>query len=111
MTDGYAGHVGAAAGQPDLSHYVDWYGEMVEYGTAQQVMLGGRHTLWSVTGNGVDLFAIDTVNRGPWHFIGRLEPGTVVLGSSREARHILAARPDEGSVLHRIYLPDLTHEP
>lgn len=127
MTDDYAGRpaaphpyvdAAAAAGRgeavardPGLSRCVARYGEMVDYGTARQVVLGGRHTLWSVTGSGVDLFAIDTVERGPWHFVGRLEPGTVVLGASRETRHVLAVRPDEGCVLHRISLTELAREP
>jgi NHLM bacteriocin system ABC transporter ATP-binding protein len=83
------------------------YGKVVELGAARRLILGGRHTLWLVTGGALDIFAVDAVERGPWHFVGHLEPGSIVMGSSREARHLLAGRPDDGCVLRRIPLAEL----
>jgi NHLM bacteriocin system ABC transporter ATP-binding protein len=92
---------------PDAGMLLSEHGEVVDCGSNRQIVLGGRHTLWLVAGAPLDLFAVDTVERGPWHFVGRLEPGAVVMGSSREARHVLAGRPEEGAVVRRVPLADL----
>jgi NHLM bacteriocin system ABC transporter ATP-binding protein len=83
------------------------YGEPVDGGAVRQLILGGRHTLWLVTDGVLNLFAVDTVDSGPWHFLGRLEAGTIIVGSFREARHMLAARPERGCRLRRIPLAEL----
>ncbi|WP_328745075.1 NHLP bacteriocin export ABC transporter permease/ATPase subunit [Streptomyces sp. NBC_00285] len=78
---------------------------------ARHVVLGGRHTLWLVSGAALNLFAVGTVERGPWQFVGRFEPGMIIMGSPREARHVLAARPEEGCVLRRVSLDELFRSP
>jgi NHLM bacteriocin system ABC transporter ATP-binding protein len=103
------------AGAGNERHLMDWdtglvslpgggFGALVDTGVARQVVLGGRDTLWLVTGAPLDVFAVDTRDRSPWHFLGLLQPGAVVVGSSRTARHVLAGRPHMGCSLRRLPL-------
>ncbi|WP_030900772.1 NHLP bacteriocin export ABC transporter permease/ATPase subunit [Streptomyces sp. NRRL F-5126] len=72
------------------------------------VDLAGPQVLWLVAGGRLDLFAVDAVGRGPWHFLGRLEAGTLLLGPVEGPRHTLLGRPGEDCVLRRIPLRELT---
>lgn len=103
------------AGPGSERHLMDWdtgpdslpgggFGALVDTGMARQVVLGGRNTLWLVTGAPLDVFAVDTRDRSPWQFIGLMQPGAVVVGSSRTARHMLAGRPQMGCALRRLPL-------
>jgi len=83
------------------------FGEAIDCRTTRQIMLGGRHTLWLVAGGALDLFAVDTIETGPWQFLGRVEVGTIIVGSFREARHVLAGRPEEECVLRRLPIREL----
>ena len=63
--------------------------------------------LWLVVHGAMDLFAVDAVRRGRWHFLGRLPAGTLLLGPVTGPQHTLVGRPMEGCVLHRIELREL----
>ncbi|WTL50577.1 NHLP bacteriocin export ABC transporter permease/ATPase subunit [Streptomyces sp. NBC_01497] len=82
-------------------------------GTA--VGLEGPLVLWLVAAGVLDLFAVDTTGGGPWHFLGRLEAGTLLLGPVEGPRHTLLGRPGPGCVLRRVPLRELTrpypHQP
>jgi NHLM bacteriocin system ABC transporter ATP-binding protein len=82
-------------------------GFAVDAGAQRQVILGGRETLWLVVGAGADVFAVDNAGHESWFYIGRVEPGAAIVGSSREARHWLAARLEPGGSLRRIPMSDL----
>ncbi|WP_093171257.1 NHLP bacteriocin export ABC transporter permease/ATPase subunit [Sinosporangium album] len=79
----------------------------MEAGDAGHVMLSGGRTLWVIVGAPADLFVVDSVRHGPWHFVGRAKAGTVILGSARQTRHMLAARPEAGCRLRRVPLSQL----
>ncbi|MBP0458489.1 NHLP bacteriocin export ABC transporter permease/ATPase subunit [Streptomyces montanisoli] len=72
------------------------------------VDLAGPQVLWLVAGGRLDLFAVDAAGRGPWHFLGRLEAGALLLGPVEGPRHTLLGRPGEGCALRRIPLRELT---
>lgn len=101
---------GASATAQGWIDLLEPYGEKVADDNGRQIVLGGRHTLWLVTGNRMDVFAVDSVEGGPWHFIGRLEPGALLIGSSSEARYALAGRPLEGCELRRIPIGALAEQ-
>jgi NHLM bacteriocin system ABC transporter ATP-binding protein len=89
-------------------HRMTWgEGTEVETGVARQVVLGGRDTLWLVTGAPLDVFAADTGGRDPWQFLGLLPPGALLAGSARTARHVLAGHPHVGCVLRRLSIAEL----
>ncbi|MEU0689872.1 NHLP bacteriocin export ABC transporter permease/ATPase subunit [Streptomyces uncialis] len=67
----------------------------------------GPQTLWLVEDGAVDLFAVDTAGPGHWHFLGRLGPGTLLLGPAGGPRHTLVARPLRGCALRRVGLREL----
>jgi hypothetical protein len=77
---------GRAAGIPDgiaqdpvlgaLGHL----GEAVDCAGLRSLSLEGPQVLWLVAGGALDLFAVDAAQQGHWHFLGRLEPGTLLLG-------------------------------
>ncbi|MEU3505367.1 NHLP bacteriocin export ABC transporter permease/ATPase subunit, partial [Streptomyces hundungensis] len=73
--------------------------------------LEGPQVLWLVVGGALDLFAVDAAEQGHWHFLGRLEPGTLLLGPVEGPRHTLVGRPLRECVLRRIPLRELYREP
>jgi NHLM bacteriocin system ABC transporter ATP-binding protein len=82
-------------------------GDPVDVGTARSLSLEGPHVLWLVVAGAMDVFAVDAEEMGHWHFLGRLEPGTLLLGPVEGPRHTLAGRPLQGCALRRIPLREL----
>lgn len=72
--------------------------------------LEGPQVLWLVVAGEMDLFAVDTAGKGQWHFLGRLETGTLLLGPVQGPPHTLVSRPLQGCVVRRIPLREL-HPP
>ncbi|MFD7014258.1 NHLP bacteriocin export ABC transporter permease/ATPase subunit [Streptomyces sp. NPDC059161] len=101
---GAAGHdpvIGALGG---LGHPVDCTG-------LRSLSLEGPQVLWLVVAGALDLFAVDAAEQGHWHFLGRLEPGTLLLGPVDGPRHTLVGRPLRECVLRRIPLRELYRYP
>ncbi|MGW7022890.1 NHLP bacteriocin export ABC transporter permease/ATPase subunit [Streptomyces decoyicus] len=73
----------------------------------RNVPLEGPHVLWLVTGGWLDLFAVDVAQEGHWHFLGRLEAGTLLLGPVAGPQHTLLGRPSQDCRLRRIPLREL----
>lgn len=73
----------------------------------RSVPLEGPHVLWLVTGGSLDLFAVDAAEEGHWHFLGRLEAGTLLLGPVAGPHHTLLGRPSQDCLLRRIPLREL----
>ncbi|MCX5414378.1 NHLP bacteriocin export ABC transporter permease/ATPase subunit [Streptomyces sp. NBC_00059] len=73
----------------------------------RSLSLEGPQVLWLVVGGALDLFAVDAAEQGHWHFLGRLEPGTLVLGPVEGPQHTLVGRPSQECVLRRIPLREL----
>ncbi|MER7620860.1 NHLP bacteriocin export ABC transporter permease/ATPase subunit [Streptomyces sp. NPDC126503] len=71
------------------------------------VPLEGPHVLWLVAEGAMDLFAVDAALAGPWHFLGRLTAGTLLLGPVRGPGHTLIGRPLQGCLLRRVELGEL----
>lgn len=63
--------------------------------------------LWLVVDGELDLFAVDAAQAGPWHFLGRLAAGTLLLGPAEGPAHTLVGRPLQGCRLRRIELREL----
>lgn len=82
-------------------------GRQIECTGLRSLSLEGPQVLWLVLGGALDLFAVDTVEQGHWHFLGRLEPGTLLLGPVEGPQHTLIGRPLQGCVLRRIALREL----
>ncbi|RBQ16847.1 NHLP bacteriocin export ABC transporter permease/ATPase subunit [Spongiactinospora rosea] len=79
-------------------------GEEVQVGAARHVMLGGEHFVWVIDGGPADLFAVDPVGRGAWHFVGRVTAEAVIPGSARTTRHALVLRTEPGCRVRRVPL-------
>ncbi|MFC8131948.1 NHLP bacteriocin export ABC transporter permease/ATPase subunit [Streptomyces sp. NPDC057302] len=73
----------------------------------RSVHLEGPQVLWLVVAGALDLFAVDAVQQGHWHFLGRLEPGTLLVGPVEGPQHTLVGRPLQGCELRRIPLREL----
>ncbi|MDQ0797848.1 NHLP bacteriocin export ABC transporter permease/ATPase subunit [Streptomyces sp. B1I3] len=73
----------------------------------RSLSLEGPQVLWLVVGGALDLFAVDAAAQGHWHFLGRLEPGTLVLGPVEGPQHTLVGRPLRECALRRIPLREL----
>ncbi|MGW1913271.1 NHLP bacteriocin export ABC transporter permease/ATPase subunit [Streptomyces sp. NPDC002076] len=69
--------------------------------------LEGPQVLWLVAAGALDLFAVDAVQQGHWHHLGRLEAGALLLGPVAGPQHTLVARPVRDCVVHRINLREL----
>ncbi|MET7485277.1 NHLP bacteriocin export ABC transporter permease/ATPase subunit [Streptomyces sp. NPDC005538] len=69
--------------------------------------LEGPQVLWLVASGAMDLFAVDAVQQGHWHHLGRLEAGSLLLGPVAGPQHTLVARPLRDCVVHRIGLREL----
>nr|WP_145797225.1 NHLP bacteriocin export ABC transporter permease/ATPase subunit [Kitasatospora atroaurantiaca] len=82
-------------------------GMPVDCASTRSLPLEGPHVLWLVVDGAMDLFAVDAVSQGRWHFLGRLETGTVLLGPVDGSQHTLVGRPLQGCVLRRIQLREL----
>ncbi|MEU5714571.1 NHLP bacteriocin export ABC transporter permease/ATPase subunit [Streptomyces sp. NPDC020403] len=82
-------------------------GAPVDCAELRSLSLEGPQVLWLVVGGGLDLFAVDAAAQGHWHFLGRLEPGSLVLGPVAGPRHTLVGRPLRECGLRRIPLREL----
>jgi NHLM bacteriocin system ABC transporter ATP-binding protein len=82
-------------------------GQPVDSSGARSLSLEGPHVLWLVVQGAMDVFAVDAGQHGHWHFLGRLEPGTLLLGPVEGPQHTLVGRPLAGCALRRIPLREL----
>jgi NHLM bacteriocin system ABC transporter ATP-binding protein len=82
-------------------------GTEVDTAGARSLPLAGPHVLWLVARGALDLFAVDAVDPGRWHFVGRLEAGALLPGPVSGPRHTLVARPLPGCVLRRIHFREM----
>ncbi|MER5731523.1 NHLP bacteriocin export ABC transporter permease/ATPase subunit [Streptomyces sp. NPDC002138] len=85
-------------------------GSAVEGLDTRGLSLEGPLVMWLVVDGALDLFAVDVARLGHWHFLGRLEAGTLLLGPPEGPEHTLLGRPVHGCRLRRIELHEL-HEP
>ncbi|MGW0706234.1 NHLP bacteriocin export ABC transporter permease/ATPase subunit [Streptomyces sp. NPDC002643] len=69
--------------------------------------LEGPQVLWLVASGALDLFAVDAVQQGHWHHLGRLEAGSLLLGPVSGPQHTLVARPLRDCVVRRVGLREL----
>ncbi|MER6050206.1 NHLP bacteriocin export ABC transporter permease/ATPase subunit [Streptomyces sp. NPDC001793] len=95
------------AGADAVTHALGGLGTPVDCAGLRNVPLEGPHVLWLVTGGTLDLFAVDATQEGPWHFLGRLEAGTLLLGPVQGPQHTLVGRPSQHCGLRRIALREL----
>ncbi|MBB1256304.1 NHLP bacteriocin export ABC transporter permease/ATPase subunit [Streptomyces sp. OF3] len=79
-------------------------GTPVERLSTRSIGLEGPHVLWLVLDGAMDLFAVGTTRAGHWHHLGRLTPGTLLLGPTEGPEHTLVGRPLDGCRLRRIEL-------
>ncbi|MFI1064498.1 NHLP bacteriocin export ABC transporter permease/ATPase subunit [Streptomyces spororaveus] len=82
-------------------------GAPVDCSGVRSLSLEGPLVLWLVVEGELDLFAVDAALGGHWHFLGRLEPGTLLLGPAEGPDHTLVGRPLQGCLLRRIALREL----
>lgn len=82
-------------------------GTEVDCAGLRNLPLEGPHVLWLVTDGAMDLFAVDAGQQGHWYFLGRLAPGTLLLGPVEGPQHTLVGRPLQGCRLRRIQLREL----
>ncbi|WP_374778204.1 NHLP bacteriocin export ABC transporter permease/ATPase subunit [Streptomyces sp. NBC_01310] len=82
-------------------------GAPVDCTGVRSLSLEGPLVLWLVVHGELDLFAVDAAQAGHWHFLGRLEPGTLLLGPAEGPDHTLVGRPLQGCRLRRIELREL----
>ncbi|WP_237316920.1 NHLP bacteriocin export ABC transporter permease/ATPase subunit [Streptomyces sp. JJ36] len=73
----------------------------------RSLSLEGPLVLWLVRDGALDLFAVDATLLGHWHFLGRLGPGTLLLGPVEGPEHTLVGRPLQGCRLRRVELCEL----
>ncbi|MHC0432872.1 NHLP bacteriocin export ABC transporter permease/ATPase subunit [Streptomyces sp. O3] len=83
-------------------------GAPVDCAGLRSLNLEGPLVLWLVVAGELDLFAVDAAQVGHWHFLGRLEPGALLLGPVDGPAHTLVGRPSRGCVLRRIELRELS---
>ncbi|MFI9201954.1 NHLP bacteriocin export ABC transporter permease/ATPase subunit [Streptomyces sp. NPDC053048] len=83
-------------------------GTAVDCAGLRSLSLEGPLVLWLVEGGALDLFAVDAAQAGTWHFLGRLETGTLLLGPAEGPEHTLIARPRQDCRLRRIELRELS---
>nr|WP_243638811.1 NHLP bacteriocin export ABC transporter permease/ATPase subunit [Streptacidiphilus pinicola] len=77
----------------------------------RRLSLEGPHVVWLVVAGAMDLFAVDAVLEGRWHFLGRLEAGALLPGPVDGPQHTVIGRPLTGCVLRRIQLRELFFGP
>ncbi|MFI1677969.1 NHLP bacteriocin export ABC transporter permease/ATPase subunit [Streptomyces sp. NPDC020607] len=85
----------------------DALGTPVDCAGLRSVHLEGPQVLWLVVAGALDLFAVDAAQQGHWHYLGRLEPGTLLLGPVEGPQHTLVGRPLQGCELRRVPLREL----
>ncbi|MCT9088577.1 NHLP bacteriocin export ABC transporter permease/ATPase subunit [Streptomyces sp. ASQP_92] len=100
-----------ASGQDAVVGALGGLGQPIDCTGTGGFSLEGPQVLWLVVGGALDLFAVDAAEQGHWHFLGRLEPGTLLLGPVEGPRHTLVGRPLRECVLRRIPLRELYREP
>ncbi|GGS24742.1 NHLP family bacteriocin export ABC transporter permease/ATPase subunit [Streptomyces nojiriensis] len=99
---------GTPAGAPDpVVAALGALGSPVDCTGLRSLSLEGPLVLWLVVEGELDLFAVDAAQGGHWHFLGRLEPGTLLLGPAEGPDHTLVGRPRQGCRLRRIELREL----
>ncbi|MEV3858724.1 NHLP bacteriocin export ABC transporter permease/ATPase subunit [Streptomyces sp. NPDC050095] len=86
-------------------------GSPVDCAGLRSLPLEGPQVLWLVVGGALDLFAVDVYAQGHWHFLGRLEPGTLLLGPVEGTQHTLVGRPLTGCAVRRVPLRELPYTP
>ncbi|MFD3695377.1 NHLP bacteriocin export ABC transporter permease/ATPase subunit [Streptomyces sp. NPDC058646] len=102
---------GAWAGAPDpVVAALGALGSPVDCTGLRSLSLEGPLVLWLVVQGELDLFAVDAAQAGHWHHLGRLDPGTLLLGPAEGPGHTLVGRPLQGCRLRRIELREL-HRP
>ncbi|MGW7053191.1 NHLP bacteriocin export ABC transporter permease/ATPase subunit [Streptomyces sp. NPDC054887] len=108
-------HPGAVEGAPPGPDAVTWalggLGAPVDCSGLRSLSLEGPQVLWLVVGGALDLFAVDAVQQGHWHFLGRLEAGALLLGPVDGPQHTLIGRPSQDCLLRRIPLRELWRQP
>ncbi|MFI8521276.1 NHLP bacteriocin export ABC transporter permease/ATPase subunit [Streptomyces sp. NPDC085481] len=82
-------------------------GTPVDCSDLRSLSLEGPLVLWLVVHGALDLFAVDAALLGQWHFLGRLDAGTLLLGPPEGPEHTLVGRPSRECVLRRIELREL----
>jgi len=82
-------------------------GDQVPDAGGRALDLEGPYVLWLVETGALDLFAHNPRQQGRWHFLGRLDPGTLLLGPVEGTLHTLVGRPLQGSTIRRIQLREL----
>ncbi|MFF9851070.1 NHLP bacteriocin export ABC transporter permease/ATPase subunit [Streptomyces litmocidini] len=101
---------GARHGAPDpVVAALGTLGTAVDCAGLRSLALEGPHVLWLVVEGALDLFAVDAARLGPWHFLGRLEAGTLLLGPVDGPAHTLIGRPAQGCLLRRVELRELPY--
>ncbi|WP_411102581.1 NHLP bacteriocin export ABC transporter permease/ATPase subunit [Streptomyces sp. cmx-4-9] len=109
---GSAAGAGPAGGAADpVVAALGALGAPVDCTGLRSLSLEGPLVLWLVVQGELDLFAVDAAQFGPWHFLGRLEPGTLLLGPAQGPGHTLVGRPLPGCLLRRITLRELYRPP
>ncbi|MFF4421585.1 NHLP bacteriocin export ABC transporter permease/ATPase subunit [Streptomyces sp. NPDC001549] len=99
---------GTPVGAPDpVVAALGALGSPVDCTGLRSLSLEGPLVLWLVVQGELDLFAVDAAQGGQWHFLGRLEPGTLLLGPAEGPDHTLVGRPLPGCRLRRIGLREL----
>ncbi|WP_431961837.1 NHLP bacteriocin export ABC transporter permease/ATPase subunit [Actinacidiphila sp. bgisy160] len=97
---------GTAAEDPVLTA-LGGLGGPLDCSGLRSLPLEGPHVLWLVVAGALDLFAVDAAQQGHWHYLGRLEPGALLLGPVEGPRHTLVGRPLQGCFLRRVPLREL----
>ncbi|MEV6835676.1 NHLP bacteriocin export ABC transporter permease/ATPase subunit [Streptomyces sp. NPDC051133] len=82
-------------------------GSRIDCAGFNRLDLEGPQVLWLVAAGALDLFAVDAVQQGHWHHLGRLEAGALLLGPVAGPQHTLVARPVRDCVMHRVSLREL----
>ncbi|MGW4974041.1 NHLP bacteriocin export ABC transporter permease/ATPase subunit, partial [Streptomyces albidoflavus] len=82
-------------------------GAPVEGAEGAALPLGGPSALWLVTEGSLDLFAVAAAEDGHWHYLGRLEAGTLLLGAVEGPRHTLVGRLSSRCAVRRLPLREL----
>src|SRR5882757_8739436 len=105
---GSTGGTGSTAGTGDtVLGAFGGLGAPLDCAGLRNVPLEGPQVLWLVVAGAMDLFAVDAAGHERWHYLGRLEAGTLLLGPVEGPRHTLVSRPLQGCVLRRIPLREL----
>ncbi|WP_329405370.1 NHLP bacteriocin export ABC transporter permease/ATPase subunit [Streptomyces virginiae] len=100
--------MGPSGGAPDpVVAALGALGTPVDCAGVGSLSLEGPLVLWLVVEGELDLFAVDAAQSGHWHFLGRLEPGTLLLGPAEGPDHTLVGRPLQGCRLRRVELREL----